>query len=40
MIDTIVFDMGGVLIDFSAQLFTERLQEKNQSLPKNLGPWI
>ena len=26
MIDTIVFDMGGVLIDFSAQLFTERLQ--------------
>ena len=25
MIDTIVFDMGGVLIDFSAQLFTERL---------------
>ena len=26
MIDTLVFDMGGVLIDFSAQLFTERLQ--------------
>ena len=26
MIDTIVFDIGGVLIDFSAQLFTERLQ--------------
>ena len=26
MIDTIVFDMGGVLIDFSAQLFTERLK--------------
>lgn len=25
MIDTIVFDMGGVLIDFSAELFSERL---------------
>lgn len=26
MIDTIVFDMGGVLIDFSAKLFSERLR--------------
>lgn len=26
MIDTIVFDMGGVLIDFSAELFSRRLQ--------------
>ena len=26
MIDTIVFDMGGVLIDFSAELFSKRLK--------------
>ena len=25
MIDTVVFDMGGVLLDFSAELFSKRL---------------